>query len=181
VALYFVTAQGESNTVPTMVPTQAALSNYLNQVYGQQANVYMTVLPPTNIVVNYDLNGNGGLDYPPLNFAGIDAEEAAITGAVFHANMVNVYYVHVLYKPLVGAEGITYGTYPGSFTFVQDDHADNTLTVTGHEIGHALGLEHPPESGGIVQDRIMVSPDNGLNPCRLIESEWTTANITASH
>jgi hypothetical protein len=160
------------------VPTQAALKSYLDSVFGTQANIYMTVLPLTNIVVNYDLNGNGDLDYPSSGFS---AEQSAITAAAYNSNAVNVYYVNTLYNPSENNEGITYGTKPGSITFIQSSHLSSNVNVSAHEIGHALGLQHPqdyipPEPTSLTTDRLMRSPDLGGSPCRLIQHEWDTAN-----
>jgi hypothetical protein len=181
VAIYAVTAQGEPGTAPTNAPSQASLSNYLNQVYGQQVNVYMNVLPLTNVVVNYDLNRNGSLDYTNVGFS---AEQSAIISAVFKPNAVNVYYVHALYNPSANppSEGITYGVYTNkaaTYTFIQDAPHSSTVNVTAHEIGHALGLKHPEdygESPSLTADRLMRSQDVGGSPCRLIEHEWFTVS-----
>jgi hypothetical protein len=182
VAIYAVTAQGEPGTAPTNAPSQASLSNYLNQVYGQQVNVYMKVLPLTNVVVNYDLNGNGALDYPTSGFS---AEQSAITAAVQTVHAVNIYYVHAIYNPSANppAEGITvpwtYANKTTTYTFIQDAPISSTVNVTAHEIGHALGLEHPNvygESPSLTTDRLMRAIDVGGSPCRLIEHEWITVN-----
>lgn len=176
VAIYKVIAATMTNNPPVNVPTQAALKSYLDTVYGQQANVYITVLQPTNIVVNYDLNGNGDLDYPPFGFS---PEMDAITGAVYKVGAVNIYYVNTLFNALQNNEGLTYGLTNRAVTFIQDFHNSSTVNVSAHEIGHALGLEHPSFYGqpaSLTGDRIMRSPDMGGFPCRLIRDEWTTVN-----
>lgn len=169
-----------TNNPPSNVPTQADLKSYLDSVYGTQANIYMTVLPLTTVTVNYDLNGNGALDYP--SSGPFSAEESAITGAVFRAGAINVYYVNALTNATQRSEGITYGKYTNktaTVTFIQSSLHSSSVNITAHEIGHALGLEHPDVYGEpywLTTDRLMRNPDVGGSPCRLILHEWNTAN-----
>ncbi len=183
VAIYKVIASTMTNNPPSNLPTQASLKSYLDGVYGTQANIYMTVLPLVTTNVNYDLNGNGKLDY--ISNAPLSPEQRAITAAVYSATAVNVYYVNMLYNPAENNEGITYGTKPGSVTFIQAAQGalnSSSVNVTAHEIGHALGLKHPqdytpPEpTTSLTADRLMRSPDVGGSPCRLVQHEWDTAN-----
>jgi hypothetical protein len=174
VAIWAITATGEPSTSPTNAPTQASLSNYLNQVYGQQANVFMNVLPLVSTNVNYDLNTNGVLDVATSFNNQISAEQAAITNVAFRSGAFNIYYVSSMSNVL----GIAYQ--PLSNAFIQDFHAGvSSVNITAHEIGHLFGL---PDVGGSGQ--LPGSPDRLMggavgDPCRLIRFEWETVNRAA--
>jgi hypothetical protein len=181
VAVYVVTAQGEPSTAPTNVPSQADLKAYLDSVFGKQANVFFNVLPPTNIVVNYDVSPSNGV----LNLlrVGISAEAAAITNLASIGsapNVINVYYVNSLsVSNVVGlVSGATYAT--RRITFIQDFHLNTNVNVTAHEIGHEMLLqgEVPTDWPGN-NDRLMWWQSLSSDPCRLIRREWKTSNQNA--
>jgi hypothetical protein len=173
VAIYAVNAT-TTNVPPNDVPTATELTNYLDSVFGKQANVFMTVRPLTNVTVNYDLNGNGKLDYA----LGLSAEQKAITGAVYNAGLINVYYVRNLTGPLpLLTAGVS--DRPSKTVYIQDFNLSSNVNITAHEIGHVLELEHPNNPGQRVTgnpDRLMWLGDTGHNPCRLVRPEWNTVN-----
>ncbi|MGD1019877.1 MAG: hypothetical protein ABSA12_11240 [Verrucomicrobiia bacterium] len=175
VAIWAVTAKGEPSTAPTNAPTQASLSNYLNQVYGKQANVFFNVLPLVSTNVNYDLNTNGVLDVETQNETLQTAEQAAITSAVFRAGAINVYFV----KAMSADWGLSYP--PLSVTYIQDVHDETNVNITAHELGHQMGIPYDVDSPtGVTApgnpDRLMWYTGLSDNPCRLIRSEWETVN-----
>jgi hypothetical protein len=174
VAIWAVTAQGEPSTTPTNAPAQAALQSYLNSVFGKQANVFFNVLPLVSTNVNYDLNGNGELDWQTTGYS---AEMSAIVGTIYNAGAINVYYVKALNGP-IDAGGITVlGT---QTSFIQDSNMNSNVNVTAHELGHALGIGYDVGSTAPGDpDRLMWCCETGNNPCRLIRSEWRTINGNA--
>jgi hypothetical protein len=178
VAIWAITATGEPSTTPMNAPTQASLSNYLNQVYGKQANVFMNVLPLVSKTVSYDLNTNGVLDVATNFNNQISAEQAAITSAAFRSGAINVYYVHAISATNYGL-ALSYP--PLSNTFIQDFHYDESAeNITAHELGHQLGITYDVDvSGGPpgLPDRLMGA--STADPCRLIRKEWETVNKAA--
>ena len=178
VAIYKVVAATMTNNPPVEAPTQAELKDYLDQVYGKQANVYMNVLTQTTVTVNYDLNSDTYLNWTSPD---LSPEESAITGAVYTAGAINVYYVHAMTGPVILAGAITHVA--PQVIFVQDFlNLNSNVNVTAHEIGHALGLVHPNNPGQLVTgkpDRLMWLGEDGSNPCRLIRSEWQKVNDNA--
>jgi hypothetical protein len=180
VAIYRVIASTMTNNPPTNVPTQADLKSYLDGLYGKQANIFFKVLPATNIVVNYDLNGNGSLN---LTTSGITAEGAAITNAASigsSPSVINLYYVNALaVSNTIGLiNGIAYPTL--RVTFIRDVETNLIANVTAHEIGHQLGLQgHVPIEWRGNDDRLMWWISLTTAPCRLIQREWRTVNQSA--
>jgi hypothetical protein len=172
VAIYGVTAS-TSNFPPSNVPSTANLVSYLDGLFGEQANVFMTVLPLTNIVVNYDLNRNGALDVGTNGTFG--TEQEAITSAAYTSGAINVYYVNAIAGGQIN--GISYGS-PLNVIFIQDSHAQTNVNLTAHEIGHQFGPQM--KDVGIntwgLDDRLMWGYGIPSNPCRLVRYEWLTVN-----
>jgi hypothetical protein len=179
VFVFLYRAIATSNSPPTNVPSESDLKAYLDGLYGKQANVYMTVAYIGSLTNNYDLNGNGALDWSTNS---LTAEQIAIMNAFYVTGAINVYYVNALTNSQGRvAEGITFASL--QTCFIQDAHTNTSVNITAHEIGHALGiLAHPNDPGRPLTgdpDRLMWAYDTGGNPCRLIRSEWQTVNKRA--
>jgi hypothetical protein len=178
VAVYRIIASAGPSVAPTNVPTQAQLKSYLDGLYGKQANVFMNVLPLVSTNVNYDLNTNGVMDIVG-NRLSISPEMQAITGAVYMAGALNVYYVRQFSTTDGGLSSVL-----NKASFVQDFHTGTNVYTTAHELGHQLGLPGvctlcgPPSVPGNT-DRLMYEFALSSNPCRLIRSEWTNVNDSA--
>ncbi len=171
VGIYRVIEASMTNNPPINVPTQSELKSYLDDVYGKQANVFFNVLPLTNVIVSYDANSNGALDWS-TNFVG----EPFIIFSFARTNGLNVYYVNALSNATKTVLGITYPTFQA--TFIQDFHTNSSVNLTAHEIGHALANLRDVGTNNVPgdPDRLMLWEERGDNPCRLIRSEWRDAN-----
>ena len=181
VAVYRVTASIPTNSpTPTNVPLQTDLKSYLDEVYGKQANVFMTVLPVTNIVVNYDLNTNGLLDVDTSTDV-LFAEGRAITNVAYRAGALNVYYVKALTNLTHNTDkyGITH--IPSRTSYIQDSHPDSNVHIAAHELGHSLAglLDVDGTTVPGYSDRLMWGVALSSSPYRLIQSEWHQINKKA--
>jgi hypothetical protein len=157
------------NLVPTMVPTEVELEDYLNDTtWGKQANVYFTVLR-TDYRMAYDLNANGICDGNNTATPGFSSEEMAIMQGAGDTNVaINVYYV-ASYG--VSGNSVNASTYKMQ-VFIQDSHLNSAINITAHEIGHALGNQ--PESASSRDLMFFTSSPN--NPCRITKFNWDNVN-----
>jgi hypothetical protein len=181
VALYYVTATGDSSTTPTNVPTAAQLQEKLNAVYGQQANVFFAVSNQVATNVAYDGNTNGMLDLlrQPCPF---DAGEVTVVNTNLPAaTNFRVFYVKALTNACgEQAAGWTPKLYEYifSYTLIQDTHNGSPAYIAAHEMGHMLGglkdlsTNQVPDTVPGQPDRLMWYGAGTNEPCRLIRKEW---------
>jgi hypothetical protein len=180
---------------PTNVPAAADLQTYLNQVFGTQANVYLTVTR-SDFSVNYDVTApiNGILDISEGQGTPPSAEQAVIEDHATSGVTFNIFYVKDYQGiPVSGTAadhssiGIAY--YPRTLAYVRDNTV--TLDLTAHEIGHLLNLGHTDDSElpnadsnpactTIIPDpaaskRLMFPTVSGSNTL-LIKPEWDIIN-----
>lgn len=174
VAIYKVIAATMTNNPPVNVPTQSDLKSYLDGLYGTQANVFFNVMTSTTVVVNYDLDGDTNLDDRAAIYS---SEVQAVLSNAFTSGAVNVYYVNSLKTGFTGDTPANAANIHVSF--IADVHTNSTVNITAHEIGHAMGLRHPPTNQLTAVDRLMWWLGQPSNPCRLIRDEWTNVNKNA--
>ncbi len=183
VALYYVTATGNTNTVPTNVATSAELETKLNTVFGSQANVFFTVWPAVSTNVNYDLNGNSKLNIAGKGCEADTEEYAAIAEELTTTANLRVFYV----RGMGNDSGVEAGGWtpalagiPLNRTFIQDEHNGSPAYIAVHEVGHSLG--HLKDLTNAAQgkiDRLMWGNAQTNDPCRLIRDEWRKLNKRA--
>ena len=168
VALHVV-SELNGKVAPTYVPSTAEIQSYLNQVFGDQANLQFNVLPPPAVpeAVHYDLNNDGMLTNPKANtgeaLTSADLQEAG----TIHTNLmsknasvlVDVYFVHKLLQngnltesknQKVGGFTQPGGTLPDlnnsgkslsrAAVFIADDYPKIKPHIIAHEIGHAIAF-----------------------------------------
>jgi hypothetical protein len=165
----FAIKEANTGLGPQNVPNPAALEDYLNRVWGKQANVFFSVNPVETRTIHYDLDNDGKLNNVFLLgsscLSGSEIGEICSVAGSVSADF-RIYYVRGVTVPAASSDR------PSSTAFVGDLHSASSVNVTAHEIGHLLGIaghSSDPED-------LMFATAQATNPCRLRESDWDTAN-----
>lgn len=163
------TPANATNLVPTNVPTAASVQTYLNQVFGQQANLFFSVARSDKIV-NYDLDRNGGVPDPAPG-ALISDEMLAISAAAKSATNLNVYFVNVMDAPNATTIPVRLESW------IQDAHgAETSENIAAHELAHSLGLLDRSDAASISDLMYFQTNSANPNPCNLRQFAWGVVN-----
>ena len=167
-----------ADLVPQDVPSTSQLQTYLNQVFGNQANLRF-VVTRNDFTVNYDLNTNGILDISPLSRFQTSEEKTVSNHADATAGC-NIYYVKDFDSTAISVPGLV--NVPSSHdavgsssfflkqTFMRDYNTD-IPRATAHEVGHLRNLNHTsdaslpsgaknPANTALVSDPSPIRPPN---------------------
>jgi hypothetical protein len=135
----------------------------VEQTFLHQANVELsTALPPTDVVVPKDLKNPVRIDQPGV----MDSIIAATPAALFSNSAILVFSAWNA-KDQRASVGIT----TGNICFIDDvqlNEFDAGLTF-GHEVGHALGLDHNGKD-------VLMAGDGVSRSSRLVQFEIDTVN-----
>ncbi len=179
-----------SDIAPQRFPNSGDLENYLNEVYGKQANTFFKVTSEIDYL-DYDVSvqppwttpGNYMFDFYP----GVDktsAEEDVVL-AKRSNNTFDVYYFHETSVIGDSVAQAGYAKFTRGVAYVNDAWSD-VLGITAHEIGHLLLIPHNDSKKNFDKsisasylvndsDRVQCLMHNGaLNPMpkRLTKPEW---------
>jgi hypothetical protein len=159
-------ADSVNGPTPTNVPSQDDVEDYLHDIWGSQANVWITVVRSDH-VVNYDFDLNSKLSLPPDN----TEEIVAISDAAHYQGAdIDMYFVKdmnlVGYTLRIRGEG-----------WIRDAHSRSAENVTAHEVGHALGQPaHASNCRLIMYGGDPIPPQCANNPCLAIKLDWDKVN-----
>jgi len=196
--------QRRTNLAPTHIVDSGQLQTRLENTFGMQADVHLTVknTPPTAISVHYDLNGDGVLQSAGAGTSFTAEGDAVVAGILnfYHcvpadpnnpcsidANGIFPSYVRALSQDVA----VTPVGSGASFQIIQGTHVDSTEMVTTHETGHSLNLHdicHDAGDADATQtcldnarrahqtNRLMWHIDGAGDRCLLIKAEWDIIN-----
>lgn len=174
------------------IPNAGDLRNYLDKVYGKQANIFFNVVGPQDISVHYDLDGDRRLLYT----GSIDnnPEAGAILAEIQRIKNLAVplpgpdtlwmNYVHEIRPPSLGLSSPQ--SRVGGFTsprrgFIEDLQntgltADDMIWRTAHESGHGLAIrENTSNPRHLMYETQTLS---GARPCQIPRKHWKVINPT---
>ena len=159
-----VRADGTLEWAPQNTPSKAALEEYLNKTFGDQANIFCTVTVTAGARVNWEhgltASDEWGADNKVLDIlspgeGGLPNEEAAVTNAIHDSSVdVNVYFiargiqtvskVNGVWKAreLLGFAGKGNKRTQGNLyvaDYVPDGNNPHHRWVIAHEMGHYIG------------------------------------------
>jgi hypothetical protein len=175
----FGVREATSAVAPNNLPDPIQLEQYLNKVYGKQANLSFSVLPRQQIQpeqmlsIAYDSNGNGRLE-SEVTFPN-SREATTILTAMINRGIVqplnHKWMIYVRAIEPASTEG--FAGRDGAAGFIQDQARNGQVHKTAHELGHTLGLPNSADSR-----LLMFESADGSRPCRIPRSHWKIINPT---
>lgn len=159
---------------PTNVPTASDLQNYLNSVWGTQANAWFTVTDKGDHVVDFESwqgsqhpNVDGKVQRNAPFDPTLNGEMDRIWQAHGSPSVINLYFVNALNPS--GAGGVSVND---KIIFVQDNTSPGEKKyVVAHEVGHSLGVVSP-EHNNISKKNLMYYQVQASNPTEIRKVDW---------
>jgi hypothetical protein len=164
------TVANSMNIVPQHVPNKQDLEDYLNDVWGKQANIYFEVEGSSG-TINYDLDRSGYLNDLYLYSNGVEKSYDDVDEINKISTLKNIDYDYNLYY-------VRSVEYPIAIAFIGigeafiEDYSNNPIYVSAHEIGHLLGRSGHSES----KFDLMYRSAEPSAPCRITRTDWNMVN-----
>jgi hypothetical protein len=152
----------------TNFPGATDLEQYLNSVWGVQANLWFDVSSVGPHVVNYDINGNEKLDCGPSGLP-ITGEEDRI----LHSSACSLSYdINIAFVNDLNIDGLAAVMRLPGLVFVQQYVGlSNPLYVIAHELGHSAGVISPAHNNSSTQN-LMYDTTLPHNPKEIRRQDW---------